>query len=84
MLPPVTVGGVEVPGREAAITGWEVLHNAMRSWGIESREGLSEWIYHQGFSETKVESSFQRPCARENPQLCHSGETSSSLDTSTW
>ena len=58
LLPSVTVGGVEVPGREAAITGWEVFHNAMRSWGIESREGLSEWINHQGFPRPRWGAHF--------------------------
>ena len=70
LLPPVTVGGVEVPGREVAITGWEVLHNAMRSWCTESREPLGKDPPPR-FSETKEGSSFQLPCTRENPQLCH-------------
>ena len=48
-LPPMNFCGEQVPGREVATMGWEVLHNAMRSWGIESREGLSEWIHQQGF-----------------------------------
>ena len=48
-LPPINFCGAQVPGREVATIGWEVLHNAMRNWGIESREGLSEWIHQQGF-----------------------------------
>ena len=48
LLPPVTVGDVKVPGREVAITGWEVLYNVMRQFG-QSKKGLSEWIHHQGF-----------------------------------
>ena len=34
----MTVGGVKVPGREVAITGWEVLHSVMRHFG-QSKEG---------------------------------------------
>ena len=87
LLPPVTVGGVEVPGREAAITGWEVLHNAMRSWGIESREGLSEWIHHQGFPRPRWGAHFSGH-VQENPQLCHrkghQRNRPSNLCTSTW
>ena len=39
----------EVPGRVAVAVGWEVLNFAMRSWGLQSKEDLSEWIHNQGF-----------------------------------
>ena len=35
--------------QEAVRISWEVLRNAMQSWNITSREGLSEWIHKQGF-----------------------------------
>ena len=49
VLRPVNVGGGEVPGRVAVAVGWEVLNFAMRSWGLQSKEDLSEWIHNQGF-----------------------------------
>ena len=58
MLPPVNVGGEDVPRRLAVTVGWEVLHNAMRSWCIQSREDLSEWIHNQGFPRPRWGAHF--------------------------
>ena len=46
----MSVGGEEVSAHNAAVAGWEVLHNTMRSLDIESRQDLSEWISQPGFS----------------------------------
>ena len=76
LLPPVTVGGVEVPGREAEITGWNVLHNAMRSWGNESRRAS------RNGSTTKVPRPTWRILNLVMRGISH--EPFSSLYTSAW
>ena len=48
----------EVPGRVAVAVGWEVLPFAMRSWGIQSKEDLSEWIHNQGFPRPRWGAHF--------------------------
>ena len=45
----VTVAGIQMSGRDAAISGWESLRDALQAMGIRSREGLAEWIHGQGF-----------------------------------
>ena len=40
---------VQLEGSAAVYAGWDALHGAMRSWGVHSREQLTEWIFHQGF-----------------------------------
>ena len=57
-VPSLCVAGEEVPGREAALMGWEALHDAMRSQGITSREDLSEWIHNQGFPRPRWGAHF--------------------------
>ena len=47
--------GHAVRGSEAAMMGWEALCRAMRSWGISSREDLSEWIGREGFPQPSGE-----------------------------
>ena len=50
---PVLVAGVDTAGREAVFEAWHALSGAMRSWGIQSREDLSEWIHRQGFVQPR-------------------------------
>ena len=38
--------------------GWEALCRAMRSWGISSREDLSEWIGREGFPQPRWGAHF--------------------------
>ena len=40
----VTVAGLQMSGRDAAISGWESVRDALQAMGIRSREGLAEWI----------------------------------------
>ena len=40
--------------------GWEVLHNTMRSLGIESRQDLSEWSHNQGLPRPRWRAHFGR------------------------
>ena len=40
-------------GRQAVFDGWSVLSRAMTSWGVRSREDLSEWIHRQGFPQPR-------------------------------
>ena len=49
-------------GRQAVLDGWSAKATAMRSWGVRSREDLSEWILKQGL----MGKSFQWPRTREN------------------
>ena len=56
--PSLRVAGEEVTGREAALMGWEALHDAMRSQGTTSREDLSEWIHNQGFPRPRWGAHF--------------------------
>ena len=51
-LPVQTLLG-EMTGREVAQVEWRALHAAMRSWGITSREDLSEWIHNPGFQQPR-------------------------------
>ena len=37
-----------MPAEDAVFAGWDALREAMSSWGIQSREDLSEWIHNQG------------------------------------
>ena len=48
-LPLLDINGQVITSEEALTVGWEVLHNAMRSWGVNSREDLSEWKHNQGY-----------------------------------
>ena len=45
----ITVAGVETAGREAVMGAWDALSDVMRSWGVHTREDLSEWVHQQGF-----------------------------------
>ena len=47
----IPVCGVEMPGHEAVMAGWEALHLAMNTMGVQSVEGLSEWIHGQRFPQ---------------------------------
>ena len=49
---PVTVGGVEVPGRGVGSASQR--HAQLE----QSREGLSEWIHHQGFPRPRWRAHF--------------------------
>ena len=40
-LPLLDINGQVITSEEVLTVGWEVLHNAMRSWGVNSREDLS-------------------------------------------
>ena len=39
----------QVAPQEAARIGWLALREVMRSWGIVSREGLTQWLQSEGF-----------------------------------
>ena len=39
----------QVAPQEAARIGWLALREVMRSWGIVSREGLTQWLQREGF-----------------------------------
>ena len=50
-MPPIQIFRGVVHGTQAARSGWEPLHGAMRSMGIHNQEGLSDWIHNQGFRQ---------------------------------
>ena len=52
-------------GEAAVHAGWDALQEAMSSWGIQSREDLSEWIHNQGFVQPRWGAHF---CARAQEQ----------------
>ena len=54
----IPVCGVEMPGHEAVMAGWEALHLAVNTMGIQSVEGLSEWIHGQGFPQPRWGAHF--------------------------
>ena len=49
-LPPLSVGGEDVSAHDAAVVGWEVLHNTMRSWALNPdktcRNGFTTRVSH--------------------------------------
>ena len=47
------VAGVDTVGRDAVFEAWHALSGVMRSWGILSREDLSEWIHRQGLPQPR-------------------------------
>ena len=57
-LPPVQTFRGELTGREVAQAGWRALHGVLRSWGVTSREDLSEWIHNQGFRQPRWGAHF--------------------------
>ena len=57
-LPLLDINGQVITSEEALTVGWEVLHNAMRSWGVNSREDLSEWIHNQGYPRPRWGAHF--------------------------
>ena len=57
-LPPVHTFLGEMTRREAAHVGWRALHAAMRSWGFNFREDLSEWIHNKGFRQPRWGAHF--------------------------
>ena len=57
-LPPLMFDGEAMSCAEAVRISWEVLRNAMQSWNITSREGLSEWIRKQGFPRPRWGAHF--------------------------
>ena len=59
--PPIIVGGVEMAGEDAVYAGWDALREILFSWGIATREDLSEWIHNQGFVSRRWGAHF---CAR--------------------
>ena len=64
--PPIVVGGVEMAGEDAVYAGWDALRETMSSWGIETREDLSEWIHNQGFVQPRWGAHF---CARAQERI---------------
>ena len=56
--PPIVVGGVEMAGEDAVYAGWDALRETVSSWGIETREDLSEWIHNQGFVQARWGAHF--------------------------
>ena len=57
-LPPVQTFLGEMTGREAAHVGGAHFTQQWRSWGINSREDLSEWIHNQGFRQPRWGAHF--------------------------
>ena len=55
-LPPMWVGDQQISVRATVRKGWEVLRNTLQSWGITSREHLTEWIHNSRFPATLVGS----------------------------
>ena len=51
--------GVDTVGRDAVFEAWHALSGAIRSWGIQSREDLSEWIHRQGFVQPRWGGHFR-------------------------
>ena len=49
-----------MPGEDALYVGWDALHEAMESWGIQSREHLSEWIHNQVFDGVPISAREHR------------------------
>ena len=45
----VLVREVQFEDPAAVYAGWDAMHSTMKSWRIQSREDLAEWIFHQGF-----------------------------------
>ena len=64
--PALHVGVSYMPGGDALYAGWDALHEAMESWGIQSREHLSEWIHNQGFPRPRWGAHF---CARAQERI---------------
>ena len=60
----IPVCGVEMPGHDAVMAGWEALHHALNVMGIQSVEGLSEWVSGLGCPTTTMGCPFLRACAR--------------------
>ena len=62
-LPPMNFCGEQVPGREVATIGWEVLHNAMRSRVSQGhdREVISADACRRGSSIWPLPETFQEP-----------------------
>ena len=61
--------GVEMPGHDAVMAAWEALHLALVTMGIQSVEGLSEWICGQGFPQPRWCAHF---CGRAQERLLNS------------
>ena len=49
----VACSWVGTVGRDAVFEAWHALSGAMRSWGMQSREDLSEWIHRQGLVQPR-------------------------------
>ena len=43
---------------------WEVLHNTIRSLGIESKQDLPDWIHNQGFPRPRWGAHFSGPAQK--------------------
>ena len=52
----ININGDVISTEEAFTVGWEGPHNTMRSWAMNSREDLSEWIHNQGHPPVPVEA----------------------------
>ena len=61
-----------MPAEDAVFAGWDALREAMSSWGIQSREDLSEWIHNQGFVQPRWGAHF---CARAQERILHGAVT---------
>ena len=66
---PIPVCGVEMPGYDAVMAGWEALQLALNTTGIESVERLSEWVSGQGFPQPRWGAHF---CGRAQERLLNS------------
>ena len=64
----IPVFGVEMPGHEAVMAGWEALHLAVNTMGIQSVEGLSEWTGRG--SHNHGGCPLQRASARTTLEQC--------------
>ena len=64
--PALHVGVSYMPGEDALYAGWDASLEAMESWGIQSREHLSEWIHNQGFPRPRWGAHF---CARAQERI---------------
>ena len=65
---PIIVGGVEMAGEDVVYTGWDALRETMLSWGIATREDLSEWIHNQGFVQPRWGAHFCGSSGEDPPR----------------
>ena len=58
----IPVCGVEMLGHDAVMAGWKALHHALNVKGIQSVEGLSEWVPDQGSTSFSTTSNNTKQC----------------------